>query len=232
MSLISSLIDLIAPRRCVMCGQRLDADEELICRSCNDELPRTLFHLNAYENKMAQMFWGLMPVERVTALFYYAPSTKTSQIIYDLKYHHQSEIGIGMGQLAAREIKESGFFEGIDLILPVPLTKQRERERGYNQSMMIAKGISEQTGIPIVKNAVVRLHFSQSQTHLDRWERLKNVEQQFQTVADAPLLRGKHVLLIDDVTTTGATLIACATALHPKSENIRFSVLTLGFTHS
>jgi predicted amidophosphoribosyltransferase len=98
--------------------------------------------------------------------------------------------------------------------------------------MMIAKGISRVTGIPIVDDAVVRLHFDQSQTHLDRWERLKNVEQQFQATDKATLLKGKHVLMIDDVTTTGATIIACASALHPKKEHIRFSVLTLGFTYS
>ncbi len=232
MNLISSLLDLIAPRGCVMCGHRLDTDEEFLCRACNDELPRTQFHLDPYENKMAQMFWGLIPVERVTALFYYTPSTKTSQIVYDLKYHHQPDIGVSMGQVTAKEIKDSGFFEGIDAIVPIPLTPQRQQERGYNQSMMIAKGISRVTGIPIADDAVVRLHFDQSQTHLDRWERLKNVEQQFQATDKATLLKGKHVLMIDDVTTTGATIIACASALHPKKEHIRFSVLTLGFTYS
>ena len=231
MKIWKSILDLIAPRACVMCGGRLEVEEKFICRSCHDELPRTHYERKPYDNKMAQLFWGLMPVERAVAWFYYAPNTKTSQTIYDLKYHDQPDIGISMGQLMSREIKESGFFEGIDIIVPVPLAKERQKERGYNQSTMIARGISRETGIPIEERAVSRLHFKESQTHLDRWERLKNVEQQF--VAQSPTLwAGKHILLVDDVTTTGATIIACANALHPKENSIRFSVLTLGFTQS
>lgn len=225
------LLDLIAPRSCVMCGERLETDEEFICHSCYAELPRTGFRRDPYENMMAQLFWGLMPVERAVAWFYYAPSTKTSQMIYDLKYHNQPEIGRALGQAVARELSPDGFFEGIDVVLPIPLAKERQRHRGYNQSEMIAQGICHETGLPMVTDVVKRLHFSESQTHLDRWARLKNVEQQFKAV-DAESLSGKHVLIVDDVTTTGATIIACATALNPKANNIRFSVLTLGFTHS
>ena len=225
------LLDLIAPRSCVMCGERLETDEEFICQSCAAELPRTGFQRDPYENMMAQLFWGLRPVERAVAWFYYAPSTKTSQIIYDLKYHNKPEIGVTMGQAVARELSADGFFEGIDVILPVPLAKERRRQRGYNQSEMIARGVSQETSIPVVTDVVKRLHFEQSQTHLDRWERLKNVEKQFKAV-NAESLSGKHVLVVDDVTTSGATIIACATALNPKANNIRFSVLTLGFTHS
>ena len=226
----TQLIDLISPRPCVMCGRRLDADEEFICQTCSNELPRTNFHLKAEENIMAQLFWGLLPLERATAWFYFASHTKTSNIIYDLKYHNQPEIGIAMGQAMTREIAESGFFDGIDAIVPIPLARQRQQKRGYNQSTMIARGINKETGIPVVEDAVIRLHFQQSQTQLDRWERLKNVEQQFKA-ANAAQLTNKHVLLVDDVTTTGATIIACGSALR-QAPGIRFSVLTLGFTHS
>lgn len=228
-SIWSQLIDLIAPRLCIMCGKRLEVEEEYICQACSDELPRTNFHHNAEENMMAQMFWGLMPIERATAWFYFAPNTKTSNIIYDLKYHNQPDIGISMGEAMTQEIADSGFFDGIDVIVPIPLAPQRKKQRGYNQSTMIARGISGKTGIPVVEDAVTRLHFEQSQTQLDRWERLKNVEQQFKA-GNTKQLDGKHVLLVDDVTTTGATIIACATALR-QAQEIRFSVLTLGFTH-
>ena len=126
-----------------------------------------------------------------------APNTKTSQIIYDLKYHDQPDIGIVMGQAAAREFAADNFFEGIDIIIPIPLAKERRRQRGYNQSEMIARGISQETSITVLTDAVMRLHFSESQTHLDRWERLKNVEQQFQAPNPASL-SGKHVLLVDN----------------------------------
>ena len=228
-SIWTRLIDLIAPRRCIMCEGRLDAEEEFLCQACSRELPRTHFHQKPYDNPMAQLFWGLMPVERVTAWFYYAPHTRTSQILYDLKYHHQPDIGTVLGEAFASEIKDSGFFDGIDAIIPVPLAKERERQRGYNQSLMIARGVSQATGISVMTDVLRRLHFSESQTQLDRWERLKNVEQQFQAL-HPEALQGKHILLIDDVVTTGATLIACAQALHPKANNIRFSVLSLGFT--
>ena len=228
-SIWTRIVDLVAPRRCVMCDGRLDVEEEYLCLSCSNQLPRTLFHRKPYDNPMAQLFWGLMPVERVTAWFYYAPHTRTSQILYDLKYHHQSDIGMVLGEAFASEIKDSGFFEGIDTIIPVPLAKEREQQRGYNQSLMIARGVSQATGISVMTDVLRRLHFSESQTQLDRWERLKNVEQQFQAL-HPEVLQGKHVLFIDDVVTTGATLIACAQALQPKVHNIRFSVLSLGFT--
>ena len=230
-SIWTSLFDLIAPRSCVMCDGRLEVDEDFLCRECNVQLPRTHFHKKPLDNPMAQLFWGLIPIERAVAWFYYAPHTLTSNILYDLKYHNQPDIGTSLGQAFAQEIKESGFFEGIDVIVPVPLAKERERQRGYNQSVLIAEGVSQATGLRVEKNILKRLHFAQSQTQLDRWERLKNVEQQFQSLSPETL-QGKHVLLIDDVTTTGATLIACAQALHPKAHNIRFSVLTLGFTYS
>ena len=229
--LLKSLLDLIIPRPCVMCGNRLAVDEPYICRSCNDQLPRTHYDRKPYDNKMAQLFWGLMPIERAAAWFYYAPDTNTSRIVRDLKYHDRPDIGISMGQAMAREYSASGFFDGIDLIIPVPLARERQRQRGYNQSAMIARGISRVTGIPVEEQAVRRLHFSQSQTQLDRWQRLQNVEQQF-TSSHPATWAGRHILLVDDVTTTGATLIACATALKPKENNIRFSVLTLGFTQS
>jgi len=231
MSIWHSLLDLMAPRACIMCGSRLEVHEQFVCRSCQDELPRTHYERKPYDNKMAQLFWGLMPVERAAAWFYYAPGTRTSQVIYDLKYHHQPDIGLCMGRLMSRDIKESGFFDGIDAIVPVPLAKERLRQRGYNQSLLIARGISRETGIPVAEGAVRRLHFAESQTQLDRWERLKNVEQQFQ-VAAPTLWADRHILLVDDVATTGATIIACAHAFHPQEHRIRFSVLTLGFTQS
>ena len=227
----TKLLDLVSPRLCVVCGRRLSPTEQVLCGGCHLKLPRTGFHRQPTDNIMARLFWGIIPVERAAALFYYEGNSPTANILYDLKYHKQPDIGTSLGQAFAQEIKESGFFEGIDVIVPVPLAKERERQRGYNQSVLIAEGVSQATGLRVEKNILKRLHFAQSQTQLDRWERLKNVEQQFQSLSPETL-QGKHVLLIDDVTTTGATLIACAQAMHPKAHNIRFSVLTLGFTYS
>ena len=222
----SSLLDLISPRTCVVCGQRLSVSEETICSKCNLHLPRTGFQLDSYENIMAKMFWGQIPIERATALFYYEPHAETANILYEMKYKNHPEIGEVMGRMMARELQMSNFFEGIDGIIPVPLAKKRQRQRGYNQSHELAKGISEVTGLPIYNKVVRRNTFEGSQTSLGRWERNENVEQVFE-LKEASTVQGKHLLIVDDVVTTGATVIACAKELC-KAGGVRISVLSLG----
>lgn len=223
----SRLLDLISPRQCVVCGQRLAVSEEVICSKCNLHLPRTGFQTDALENDMAKMLWGRIPVERVAALFYYEAHAASANIIYHLKYHDQPEIGRVMGRMAAREFRDSGFFDGIDAIVPVPLAKNRQRQRGYNQSKEIAEGIGEVTGLPIYNKVVLRTGFKESQTRMSRWDRNENVADVFQ-LTDGRRISGKHLLLVDDVVTTGATVVACARELL-KTEGVRVSVLSLGF---
>ena len=224
------LLDLISPRLCVVCGQRLTVSEDIICSRCNFHLPRTGFHLNPYENEMAKMFWHLLPIERATALFYYESHSETANILYELKYKGHPEIGEVMGRIIAKELLPSGFFDGIDGIVPVPLAKKRQRQRGYNQSLEIARGISETTSLPIYHKVVRRKAFEDSQTHKGRWERNENVEGVFE-LKDPSAIQGKHLLIIDDVVTTGATVISCAKELC-KAGNIKVSVLALGFAKS
>lgn len=177
---------------------------------------------------MAQLFWGLLPVERAAALFFYEPRSEAAELLYRLKYGNRPDIGEDLGRVMAEEMKIAGFFDGIDVLVPVPLSRKRQWQRGYNQSEMLARGISEVTGIPVVTNAVCREHFRQSQTSLSRRERQENVEGVF-VLRRPQLLEDKHVLLIDDICTTGATLLACGTAIQTV-RRIRISVLTLGFT--
>lgn len=224
------LLDLISPRLCVVCGERLAMTEEIICGKCNLHLPRTGFHRDAYENDMAKLFWGQLPIERAAALFYYESHAESANIVYELKYKNHPEIGEVMGRLMAKEIMASGFFDGIDGIVPVPLAKKRQRQRGYNQSLEIARGISEVTGLPICNQMVRRTIFKESQTSMGRWERNENVEHVFE-LADASAVRGQHLLVVDDVVTTGATVIACAKEL-VKAGGVSVSVLSLGFTKS
>lgn len=224
------LLDLIAPRLCVVCGHRLTVTEEVICAKCNFHLPRTGFHHHAYDNEMAKLFWAQIPIEKATAFFYYEAHAETANIIYELKYKNHPEIGNIVGRMLAKEIQPSGFFDGIDGIVPVPLAKKRLRQRGYNQSMEIAQGVSEMTGLPIYMKVVRRNSFKGSQTNKGRWDRQENVEHVFE-LTDATAVSNKHLLLIDDVITTGATCIACAKALC-QSGNIRISILALGFAKS
>ena len=211
-SFFTRLFDLISPRACPVCGNRLGVAEETLCLSCNRHLPRTFFWNHPLDNEMAKTFWLQIPVEKAAALFYY-----------------EAHVGEQMGRMMALEMISSGFFEGIDFLLPVPLAPVRERQRGYNQSMEIARGIQEVTGIPICHDALRRISFTDSQTQKDRRSRQENVAKAFQLI-NADKISGKHLLLIDDVVTTGATLIACGQELqkaHPQC----LSLLSLGFTH-
>ena len=220
------LLDLISSRLCVVCGQRLTVSEDVICTKCNLHLPRTDFHQDPYENE----FWHQIPIERATALFYYESHAETANILYELKYKDHPEVGEVMGRLMAKELQASGFFDGIDGIVPIPLAKKRQRQRGYNQSLEIARGISEIIGLPIYNKVVRRNAFEGSQTNKGRWERNENVEGVFE-LKDASAIQGKHLLMVDDVVTTGATVIACVQELC-KADNVKVSVIALGFSKS
>lgn len=222
------LINLVAPKQCVMCGCRLAVGEDVVCTSCNLDLPRTNYHEKPYDNEMAKLFWGRMPVEKADALFFYRARSASSRIVYSMKYLGHPEVGELMGRMAAVEFAKSGFFDDVDLIVPVPLAKKRQRARGYNQSMEIARGVSEITRLPIVADAVVRKSFNGSQTEMNRWQRNENVEDVF-TLKDGSRIEGRHVLIVDDVVTTGATVISCANELR-RCGDVKFSVMSLGFT--
>ncbi|MBO4826679.1 MAG: ComF family protein [Prevotella sp.] len=227
-SLFSRLLDLISPRRCPVCGHRLQIQEETLCASCNLHLPRTYYCRDAYDNEMAQRFWGLLPIERAAAWIFYTPKAESTHFIHQLKYANHPEIGLQTGRMAAEEMAAEGFFEGIDCIVPVPLAPQRERERGYNQSLMIARGIAEATGIRIERKAVRRVSYGGSQTQKGKWERQENVANAFQ-LRNARRVSGKHVLIVDDVVTTGATAIACGSQI-VKAGNVRISIFSLGYS--
>ena len=222
------LLDLISPQLCFVCGKRLSAVENVICLSCNLKLPRTDFSKNPYENEMAKLFWGQIPIERAAAFFYYESHSNTTNIIYKLKYKSHPEIGPVMGRKVAVEFQRDNFFDGIDGIVPVPLTRERFRRRGYNQSEEIAKGVSEITGLPIFDNIVKRTIFKSSQTNKSRLGRRENVEHVFELSGELPD-NVKHLLVVDDVVTTGSTVIACARQL-ARIDGIRISVLSLGLT--
>ena len=223
------LLDLISPRLCVVCGNRLAVTEETLCSKCYLHLPRTDFGHDLYENVMAKLFWGQIKLEKATALFYYEAHAETAKILYELKYKNHPEIGVVMGRMMAKELMKSGLFDDIDAIVPVPLAKKREWQRGYNQSLELAKGVSEVTGLPIANLVIRRTKFVGSQTQRGRWERNENVAHVFELVDEN--ISGQHLLLIDDVVTTGATVIACAKEMQ-KASNVKISVLALGFAKS
>ena len=138
---LNAAADVVLPRTCPVCGRSLDGDEPWLCRRCMAELPRTHYEEQPYDNTMAQVFWGHFRVEKVAAWFFYQPSSPFSGMIHELKYNRQREIGHFIGRVAAEELSRKHFFDDIDLLIPIPLTKRRQRQRGYNQSLEIARGI-------------------------------------------------------------------------------------------
>jgi ComF family protein len=222
------LLDLIAPRCCSICGGKLSVEEKLFCATCNLHLPRTYFWQDPYDNSLAQLFWVQLPVQRAAALMFYQPHSQTGSFIYDLKYHNRPEIGRMVGRQMAEEMAADHFFEGIDAIVPVPLARKRQRQRGYNQSMEIARGVSSVTHIPILHKAVTRKSFRGSQTQMSHHERQANVMGAFK-LKHPEQVSGKHILMIDDIVTTGATVIACGQEL-VKAGGVQISILSIGFT--
>lgn len=230
-SAIHRLLDLVAPRTCCVCDKRLAVNEEILCASCVRHLPWTDFIDNPYENELAKLFWGrIKNFEKAFAPVYYIPHSLSARSIYQLKYFNKSDLGIDMGLMMGRMLKTSGFLDDIDCILPVPLTNKRRRERGYNQSEMIAEGLCSVSRLPMVKDAVIRVSFGGSQTKKDKMERSENVENAFKLINDKKV-RGKHILIVDDIVTTGATICAVANQFECVSD-VKISVAALGYTNS
>ena len=211
----------------MVCDELLSPQERDICLDCMSKLPKIeKLHLEEIE----KVFWGKVEIERATSYIYYHKNSPYNNIIHYLKYKNRPEPGERLAFIAAKEIAETGFFDGIDAIIPLPLSKKKLKERGYNQCDYIAAGISRATGIPVIKGAVVRTTANETQTHKNRDERWKNVEGIF--ALDRPQdIEGKHVLLLDDILTTGATLASCAKTIQAGC-NCRISVFTLGYTYN
>lgn len=221
---LSAFLTLFFPRCCVVCGKPLAKGEDCICTLCNMELPRTNYHLRK-DNPVEKNFWGKIPLERGTSFFFYRKGSNFRHVLHQLKYGGKKELGAIMGRYMAAELMSANFFEGIDVLVPIPLHKKKQQLRGYNQSEWIAKGISAVTGLPIETNSIVRRKNTETQTHKSILERWDNVDGIFE-LRRTDCLAGKHILIIDDVLTTGSTTVSCALCL-TELEGVRVSILTL-----
>lgn len=210
-NIINYIIGLFYPTVCAACGIPLFKWENLVCTRCRSLLPKTGYELNE-DNPLAGLFYGKVRLKAVTACFFFSKEGKVQHLIHELKYKGNGDVGVFLGQELGKTLKEAPLFQDVDFLIPVPLHPKREKERGYNQSMMIAQGIAEVTGIPIGDKYLIRSMYTATQTHKTKAERWENVKDIFE-VRNADTLEGKYVLLIDDVLTTGATLEACALKL-------------------
>ncbi len=219
-------ISLLFPRLCYGCGTHLMRNENLICTECYVIIPRTGYHTVA-ENPVAQLFWGRCLLDKAAAFSFYNRGSRIRNLIHNLKYKGIREIGYELGKIYGLSLKSSGFINDIDLIVPVPLHQKKMKIRGFNQSEIISCGISDATGVPVSTGSLARVTVSATQTRRSRYERWTNVEGIFR-VTDKESVRKMHILLVDDVITTGSTIESCANELL-KIEGVRVSAVALAF---
>lgn len=223
---LQNLLELLYPQLCVACGNRLVSQEKFVCTHCWFDLPATNFHRNP-ENKVAQLFWGRVQIENATSFFSYRKGSNYQNLIHFVKYKGMKELGLETGKRFGFALSESAAFQLVDYIVPVPLHPSKEKKRGYNQSEWIARGIAETLSKPVSANNLVRLTQTSTQTKKNRFERWQNVENIF-GVQNPAEFSGKHILIIDDVVTTGSTLEACASVLIKTCQS-KVSIATLAF---
>ena len=217
---------ILYPELCFSCEELLVKGENVLCTSCILHLPRTNFH--KYENhKMEKQFWGKVLVENVAAFFYFEKKGKVQRLMHQLKYQKHPEIGERVGSLYAAELLSDKKFNSLDYIIAIPLHKKKMKIRGYNQSLCFANGLAMQFKIPVLKNRLIRTKNNATQTRKSRFERYKNVAMVFKIKNPSGFIN-KHVLLVDDVMTTGSTLTACI-QLFNQIEGCKISVLTIAY---
>ena len=222
--LLSPLLDLLYPKLCLACGVHTPPNEALLCITCYYELPETR-QLEQVENAFTEVFWGRVPITTGAALYYFTKSGRVQRLIHHLKYKHQPQIGEQLGLYYGRQLKKQQHFQGIDAVVPVPLHPTKEQLRGYNQAEAIGRGVALGMDLPLWPYALKRVEHTVSQTHKSRQARLENVQRVFQ-LGQAERLCHQHVLLVDDVLTTGATLETCATLIN-SVEGAQVSLATL-----
>ena len=209
--MFTDLFNLFFPRTCICCDSTLLPSENQICINCLSRLSLTNF-VDIVNNPVEKIFWGRSKIEAATALLYFKKNGNTQKILHEIKYKNNIKAAHLMGNLLGIELKKSKRFENIDIIIPVPLHYKKKKKRGYNQSEEIAKGIAKHFSKEIVTDCLVRKEYTKTQTKKNRLNRWENVSNSF-AVANPDIIKGKHVLFIDDVVTTGATLETCANTL-------------------
>ena len=224
-SFVSSFFELLYPNTCVCCQQLLKSDNTYICFACRFSLPKSQI-IDLEDNMIHQLFAGRVPIQQAFSLYKFQKKVKLQKLMHALKYEQESTIGIFFGkQLGITlQLQNALFF---DYIIPIPLHWRKEQKMGYNQSLMIAEGLSETTQTPIANDVVIRSVYSDSQINKKRFERWENVGEIFR-LTQASKVYKKHILLIDDLVTTGATLEACAQTIL-KAQEVKISVATMAY---
>lgn len=223
---LSDFVSLLFPELCAACHESLMANEHLICTTCIYDLPYTNFHLQA-DNIVARQFWGKIPLEAAYTLFYFNKGGKIQNLMHQFKYKGPKQIGNTLGRIAGEQLIKNDIFNSVDFIIPVPLHKKRLQQRGYNQSACFAEGLAQKLNALVEIDNLIRPKATETQTHKSRFERFENMREVF-TIVNSERLTNKHILLVDDVITTGSTLEACGARLL-EIPGLKLSIATIAY---
>lgn len=224
MKFFNNLLSLFYPRLCAGCGDALQQNEQHLCLHCMLHLPETNFH-KEHDNPLTNIFAGRVRVREVASLLYYKKGNNVQHILHALKYNGHKELGAFLGEYYGKLLIQEPRFQDIDYIVPIPLHPKKQRKRGYNQSEWIAKGLSEGMQKPYRTDILTRAQFTETQTRKSRFNRWENVKEVFVAQGDKSV-EGKHLLVCDDVLTTGATMEAAIQQLQTIPD-VKVSVVTL-----
>lgn len=225
-NILFPLVHLFYPHVCTGCGSDLVEDNNLLCLQCVNDLPHTNFAMHA-NNPVEKIFWGRLALTAAMSEFYFAKGTLIQTLIHEFKYKGNIDVGLYLGAMMGSSLLNNNRFTKIDALVPLPLFADKEFKRGYNQAKILCTAMSEVMNVPVINNNVVRKRFTETQTKKHRTERWENVEGSFEII-NPNQIKGKHILLVDDVVTTGATLEACGAEIL-KAEGTKISLATLAF---
>ncbi len=224
--MLLDFIALIYPRNCIACGNSLYKHEEQVCNYCLTNLPKTNFH-KSIKNPVDALFYGRTPLQLATSFYMFTKKGGVQKILHAIKYKHNKELAELVGNWYAADLKTDPIISKADYIIPVPLHSKKFKIRGFNQSEEFAKGLATRLEIPLNTTVLMRSDFTDTQTKKNKYERWENVEDKFK-LSNLDEFKNKHVVLVDDVITTGATIEACCAVLQ-KTEGIKISVLSIAY---
>lgn len=225
MNIIIDLLHLIYPDQCLVCENELSVHEKQLCSFCFQNISMTNFHLFDDASIMDKLFWGRVKVENTYAHVFFEKNKTSQDVLFSLKYRNNAEVGIYFGEQIGSILNNSEKYSSVDAIIPVPLHPKKAFIRGYNQSEALAKGIASSFLKPLDIKTIKRIKHSESQTKKSRFQRWENVNESFKIKPS--IKRYKHILLVDDVITTGSTLESIIVALRTRNPELLISVATL-----
>ena len=224
LQLKESLLHLAFPHICEGCGSDALPPSHALCTRCLATLPETHFH-RIRGNPVERIFWGRLPIDFASAQYYFTRDSVIQRLMHGLKYEGQKELGLFLGRMMGQSLLTASLIATVDALVPLPLHPAKEQKRGYNQATVLCEGMAEVLKKPVLRSLVGRKVQTETQTKKGRAERWNNMDGKF-ALRDPSGAAGRHLLLVDDVLTTGATIEACGRALLEGADT-RLSVATL-----